>query len=142
LGFGEELRREREKLGISLEALRLETKVNEGHLEELERGEYHKLPGGVFRRGIVRSYLRALNLDEDEWLPRYEKSVADHSQRLGIRDVPDDEAWVRFAANVRKNRSKGQSTSWGKWALIACGFLVLFGSWWAIWHYQLEPLLN
>ena len=61
--FGERLRAERERIGITLETMSAQTKVNLRHLEALERGDYRVLPGGVFRRGFVRAYLKAVGLD-------------------------------------------------------------------------------
>ena len=55
--FSDELRRERERQGVSLATISQATKVSERHLRELEAGDLASLPGGVFRKGIVRSYL-------------------------------------------------------------------------------------
>ena len=62
-GFGEALRLERERRGISLEALSAETKVRRRHFLALEQDEFGELPGGIFRRGILRAYLHALELE-------------------------------------------------------------------------------
>ena len=62
--FCDELRWERERRKVSIEKISQETKVASRHLQALEAGEYASLPGGVFRKGIVRSYLAALGLDE------------------------------------------------------------------------------
>ena len=57
--FCDELRWERERRQVSIEKISDETKVSSRHLQALEAGEYGALPGGVFRKGIVRSYLAA-----------------------------------------------------------------------------------
>lgn len=72
-GFGEALRFERERRGISLHALSAETKVQPRHFLALEQDAFGELPGGVFRRGILRAYLHALELEEQEWVPRFDQ---------------------------------------------------------------------
>ncbi len=73
--FCDELRWEREQRKVSIEAICEETKISARHLRALEAGEYRELPGGVFRKGIVRSYLGALGLEESSWLQRFESSL-------------------------------------------------------------------
>src|SRR5260370_42609997 len=73
--FCDELRWERERRQISIEKICEETKVASRHLHALEAGEYDSLPSGVFRKGIVRSYLAALGLDELAWIERVEASL-------------------------------------------------------------------
>ena len=55
--FGEELRRAREERGFAVETICEATKVPAKHIRALEAGALGELPGGVFRRGFVRSYL-------------------------------------------------------------------------------------
>ena len=45
-----------------------------------------ELPGGVFRRGFVRSYLGALGLEEGAWMRRFEESC----RESGVRDPAED----------------------------------------------------
>ncbi len=61
--FCDELRRERERRKVSIEKICEETKVSVRYLHALDAGEYDSLPGGVFRKGIVRSYITTLGLD-------------------------------------------------------------------------------
>ena len=62
--FGQELRLEREQRRVSLEAMCASTKLSVRQLLDVEAGNFRELPGGIFRKGFVRSYLRALQLDE------------------------------------------------------------------------------
>jgi cytoskeleton protein RodZ len=97
--FGEELRRVREERGMAVETICEATKVSAKHIRALEAGELRQLPGGVFRRGFVRSYLRVLELDEAAWMQRFEQSCREH----GMRD-PADMEWATFAENVKNGR--------------------------------------
>lgn len=97
--FGEELRRAREDRGMAVETICEATKVPAKHIRALEAGALDELPGGVFRRGFVRSYLRALGLEESVWMKRFEESC----RESGTVDASDME-WVTFAENVKNNR--------------------------------------
>jgi len=139
-GFGDDLRSERERRGISIEQLCAETKVNRRHFDALERGDYKALPGGVFRRGIVRAYLGSLGLEEQEWMPRFDSSYAAHA---GHPDAErEGEGWATFAANVKKNRNPPRPRHTARWLGVLGLFLLLVAAGWAAWHYILQPRLQ
>jgi len=56
----------RNRNGISLSSIAASTKVGSNYLEAIERGEFHRLPGGVYSLSYVRQYARAIGYDEDE----------------------------------------------------------------------------
>jgi len=64
--FGPRLRRERERRGISLEALAARTNVSIELWMGLESNDYSKWPGGLFARSFVRDYARVVGLDGDD----------------------------------------------------------------------------
>src|SRR5262245_22016599 len=68
--FGANLRRERELRGISLREISDSTKFGVRFLEALEQDRVDLLPGGLFRRTLVRQYARHVGLDP-------ERTVAD-----------------------------------------------------------------
>ena len=139
-GFGEDLRAERERRGLSLETLCVQTKVQARHLEALEHGDYGALPGGVFRKGIVRAYLAATGLEEQAWMPRFEQSQEEYARATGTTPAP--EAWVAFAENVRRNRVGAGRRNGVRWAGVAALLLVLLAAAWAVWHYLLRYKLR
>ena len=63
--FGVRLRREREKRGISLDALADATKVSVDLWIGLEHNDLSRWPSGIFARAFVRDYARAIGLDAD-----------------------------------------------------------------------------
>ncbi|HEV2646332.1 MAG TPA: helix-turn-helix domain-containing protein [Acidobacteriaceae bacterium] len=97
--FGEDLRRAREERGVAVETICEATKVPARHIRALEAGQLDQLPGGVFRRGFVRSYLHVLGLEEAEWMRRFEDSC----RANGMRD-PAEMEWAPFAENVKNSR--------------------------------------
>jgi cytoskeleton protein RodZ len=69
--FGENLRREREMRGVTLEEISASTKISVRFLKALEDEDLAKLPGGIFTRSFVRAYARYLGLDEDHVMAEY-----------------------------------------------------------------------
>jgi transcriptional regulator with XRE-family HTH domain len=61
--FGENLRCERERRGVTLHAIAQSTKIAPTLLSALERGDCSRWPGGVYSRAYVRGYAQALGLD-------------------------------------------------------------------------------
>jgi cytoskeleton protein RodZ len=60
---GEQLKAERERLGLSLSDLAAKTRVPMRHLESIEQSEFSALPGSTYTLGFARSYARALDMD-------------------------------------------------------------------------------
>lgn len=140
--FGEELREERVRLGMSLERLSGETKIHVRHLEELERGDFKAMPGGVLRKGIVRAYVRTLGLAEPVWIPRFEASFAEQMQAEGGEVIPAEQAWVAFAENVRQGRGTRRKVGEGRWMGIAALFGAVFAAAWAVWQFVLRSRIS
>jgi transcriptional regulator with XRE-family HTH domain len=63
--FGPQLRRERERRGISLEELAVATKVSIELWAAMERNDFSRWPSGIFARAFVRDYARTIGLDSD-----------------------------------------------------------------------------
>jgi cytoskeletal protein RodZ len=134
--FGDELRMERERRQVTLETVCAVTKISVRHLQALEAGNYSDLPGGVFRKGIIRSYLNAVGLEEAGWLERFEDAL----RGLGTRS--EEEGWAEFAENVRRNRAgRTGSRLDSRWIGVAVmiGMLVVLG--WGVWKFVLHGRL-
>ena len=90
--FGENLRREREMRGVSLEEISSATKISLRFLEAIEREDFTKLPGGIFSRSFIRSYARYLGLDEERVIAEYQLAAqpqADFDLRRMVADKAD-----------------------------------------------------
>ena len=97
--FGDDLRKSREGKGLTVEAISQTTKVSQKHIRALEAGDFAQLPGGVFRRGFVRSYVGALGLEEVGWMRRFDEVC----RACGNPGAPASD-WTQFAENVKNNR--------------------------------------
>jgi cytoskeleton protein RodZ len=133
--FGDELRWERERRKVSMERVSAETKISLRHLQALEAGEYGELPGGVFRKGIVRSYLAAVGLEESPWIERFEASL----RASGADSQSTD--WTEFAENVRRNRSGGTQKMNMRWMGVGSMVTMLGVLGWVVWKFALHGRL-
>lgn len=134
--FCDELRLERERRQITIDTICAVTKVSPRHLMALEAGDYDELPGGVFRKGIVRSYLNVLGLEESPWLERFEASL----RESGAAELNNDD-WVEFAENVRKNRGGKEQTTRARWIGVVMMVAMLFVLGWGVWKFVLHGKL-
>jgi cytoskeleton protein RodZ len=131
--FGSQLRTERESRGIGLDSISNTTKISSRYLLALEEERFEQLPGGVFNKGIVRSYARFVGLDEEEWVNRY---MAAYQQSGKLKF--DDADWMAFAENVSKTREVEEDMRPARklrWAGVAVLLLILVGLGWFVWRY-------
>jgi cytoskeleton protein RodZ len=70
--FGENLRREREMRGVTLEEISDATKISVRALRAMEADQFEKLPGGIFTRSFVRTYAKYLGLDEEKIMAEFQ----------------------------------------------------------------------
>lgn len=115
--FGENLKREREMRGVSLEEISAATRIATRFLRAIENEQWEQLPGGVFNRGFVRAVARYLGLDE-------ESTVAEYA--LAVDDRPTVPVWTGRPPAVAPNRP------WLAWILAAVVIAALVaGGWFA-----------
>jgi cytoskeletal protein RodZ len=116
--FGEQLKREREMRGVSLEEISVATRIAPRFLEALENEQWEQLPGGVFNRGFIRSVARYLGLDEDSLVAEYALQTKGRPDPGVVADPPDEpqRKWARISV------------------LVVLAILILVGGWAAI-HY-------
>ena len=74
-GLGALLKNEREKRGFSYEQLAQITRLRKHFLEAMENEEWESLPPSVFVKGFIRSYAKALGLEEEKLLDLYKSVV-------------------------------------------------------------------
>ena len=67
----------RRNRGISLEQIAASTKISLRSLEAIERGDFRKLPGGIYNTSYIRQYARAIDYDEAAILAVYHREMND-----------------------------------------------------------------
>ena len=65
----------RRNRGITLEQIAASTKISVRCLEAIERGEFRKLPGGIYNTSYIRQYARAIDYDESAILAVYHREM-------------------------------------------------------------------
>ncbi len=113
--FGLHLKQARENRGMSLRQIAGATKISTVALEALERGDFSRLPGGIFSRAFVRAYAIEVGLDPDETVVKYSElseAIANASMRAPAPlEISDDDraflerqrqagVWLRVIAAV------------------------------------------
>lgn len=66
----------RRNRGISLEQISASTKISVRALDAIERGDFQKLPGGIYNTSYIRQYARAIDYDEGAILELYSRHLA------------------------------------------------------------------
>ncbi|HEX8814777.1 MAG TPA: RodZ domain-containing protein [Terriglobales bacterium] len=124
--LGSQLRRAREQRGVGLDEIAQTTKIGTRFLRALETDQYDQLPGGIFNKGFIRAYARAVGIDEDQAIADYVAAT-----EPGVAK-PDGAAPVTVARMVelRAEAERGDSGDlpWGAFALVlVLGALALAG---------------
>jgi cytoskeletal protein RodZ len=65
----------RRNRGISLEQIAESTKISVRCLDAIERGDFRKLPGGIYNTSYIRQYARAIDYDESILLAFYHRQM-------------------------------------------------------------------
>jgi len=120
--FGENLRREREMRGVTLEEISESTKISTRILKALESDQFSDLPGGIFTRNFIRAYAQYLGLDEEHALAEYKRAAGS----------PSDNDLSRLVPNRTFSPSGGPRGRLLPWLVIA----ILLGSGYAVYRYS------
>lgn len=99
--IGETLSRARCAVGLSIEDVAQQLKFNVRQIEALEQDRYAELPGGIFARGMVRSYARLLKLDPQ---PLVERMAGEVPPAPAIDDAVSFRKPVPFSDTARRAR--------------------------------------
>jgi cytoskeleton protein RodZ len=65
----------RRNRGISLQQIAESTKISVRSLEAIERGDFRKLPGGIYTTSYLRQYARAIDYDEATLVAAYQRCL-------------------------------------------------------------------
>jgi len=119
---GARLRAEREKQGLSREEISARTKISERHLETIEGGRFHDLPGRTYAIGFARSYARALNIPEKDIV----ESVRDE---MGVAAPVMPQRNLDHLEPGDPARVPSSKLAWGVFALLIAVVVIGFVVW-------------
>ena len=74
---GEDLKKIRDELGVSLEEIAEIVKVRMVYLQAIENDQFEKTPSRIFLKGFLRAYAQCIGLDADIVASRYLKRMHD-----------------------------------------------------------------
>jgi cytoskeleton protein RodZ len=120
--LGDTLRQARKKRRVAIRDVARETRIDARYLAALEKNELHKLPGGAFDRGYVRSYAQFLGLDPDELAQIYDQEV-EKQRRAGKMPEPVD--LVEEIRGSVGHRSLPSAPALGWWVLAIAAAAVI-----------------
>lgn len=127
--LGEELKRRREDMGLSLAQISETTRIGTRFLRAIESDDFKILPEGIYTRSFIRAFAKQVNMDEDEALRLYQEQTG-HQNVAVVAEMPepveDEEPFVY------KEPSTG---FWPAAAVAAALALVLCTGAWALFHY-------
>lgn len=131
--LGEELKRRREALGLSLSEISEATRIGTRFLKAIEADEYSVLPEGIYARSFVKSFARHVRMDEDEAVALYQQQTGAEAA-VGDPEVPPLEDVEPFVF-------KEPSGAFWPAAVVAVLLAVVFiGGAYAVWKYSQEPV--
>jgi cytoskeletal protein RodZ len=73
----------RRNRGISLEQIAQSTKISIRSLDAIEKGEFRKLPGGIYAKSYIRQYAQAIDYDETCILDVYYRALSPTETKPG-----------------------------------------------------------
>jgi cytoskeleton protein RodZ len=93
---GERLRQAREQAGLSLSDVAARTKIQRWILEDIERDDLSRVPGGVFVRGYLTSFARVVGIDANPLWADYRAATQTVEQAVVVerRAVPIVSRWT------------------------------------------------
>jgi cytoskeletal protein RodZ len=123
--LGAELKQAREQRGVTLEELSQSTKIGTRLLRALEQDHYDQLPGGIFTKGFIRAYARAVGVDD-------EKAIADYlaaTEPSQPESQNDNNAAAALNRIVEVGDAPARDIPWGWFALVLLVVAVALTGW-------------
>lgn len=129
--IGGRLRRARKQRGLSLQDAAGRTKLSVSVLQAIERNDFESLPGGIYRKGYLRSLAREVGLDPQEIAAEYDKEFEPVTNPAAVasRNVFIEDKWAI------------QLTSSPRGSIVTLVILIALAVGWFAWPDGIEPPL-
>lgn len=122
--LGLTLQREREKKGLTVEAVMEATKISRTNIVAMESGDQGSLPHPVYAKGFIKSYARFLGLDADELSMVVDREFQDEDEG------PEEKAY-EVAPDAEKafhDKDAGETKGKSAWPLMLVLVLLVAGA--------------
>src|SRR5579863_9108021 len=90
----------RQNRGVSLEQIATSTKISVRSLDAIERGDFRKLPGGIYNTSYIRQYARAIDYDESLLLDFYHRQMSGEAGRATVQPGKGNFGGFRPASTI------------------------------------------
>jgi cytoskeleton protein RodZ len=128
--FGQRLKSERERRGLSLEEVAQTTRIGIHHLRALEGSDFDALPADVFVTGYLRAYAQCVNVDADAIIEDFTRERHNHMPAQADSNQHDVvEEMSRILRVDEEKRRRGRSLLWLT-AFSLTVVLAVLGAWW------------
>ena len=126
---GEYLRRERELRGVTIGKIYEATRVPIKYLEALEADEYDSMPHPTFVKGYIKTYCKALGLDETDAVLRFEvflreKNEKEHPEEYRRKNLRKKTKTAAIPVHVPEGLKKNAAYAAG--AAIVAVIIILY----------------
>jgi cytoskeleton protein RodZ len=129
--LGAQLKLAREKRGVTLEDISSSTKIGTRMLRAIEADHYDQLPGGIFNKGFVRAFARAVGVDEDKAIEDYLAATEPAQPDAKV----DSELRQGIELRAQSDAGGTGDLPWG-WLAVALILLALAFAAWGLWTRQ------
>jgi transcriptional regulator with XRE-family HTH domain len=137
-GFGERLKRQRERAGVTLETISRTTKVPVSLFAGLEAGDASRWPPGLFARAYIRGYAEVIGLNSDETVEEFEAAFGITVKSDGAESQPALSARAPGALRLAMVEDSLSLATIGHRAALAASELLLAALIAAIAHVGLK----
>jgi transcriptional regulator with XRE-family HTH domain len=123
LTLGERMKKIRSERRLSLAEISKSTKIQVKYLEDIEEGEYQKLPADVYVKGFLRSYAIFMGLNETMLIKQYEREKGIHKNIKKISDIDNTGRPIKFSSFIVTPK---MIVAGGVAILVLASFLYLY----------------
>jgi len=137
--FGRRLRDQRERQGVTLEAIAATTKIKASLLADLERGDVSAWPKGIFRRAFVRGYATAIGAAPEPVVAEFARLFPDDGTAAEAVVVPEATNEPRMALAFDPRMEASAALTRGTIALLEVCLIVAVSLATTAWVSVLDP---
>ncbi|MHC1739910.1 MAG: helix-turn-helix domain-containing protein [Anaerolineaceae bacterium] len=120
--IGENLRKKRESLGLSLVDVERQIRIREAYLYALEAGNFDDLPSTVQGRGMLGNYAAFLGLDSESFLSRFAEAL----QQKRLEALPEEKKGIPLPVSPEKKSVTGWRRLFSPDLIFTGGMFLVF----------------
>jgi len=85
--IGEQLKKARESIGVSIDEVAEDLKINPSQIEEIESGNVESFQDVFSIKYFIRDYAKYLGLDKDSIVDDFNEYLFDYTSKLSLDDI-------------------------------------------------------